>query len=147
MNLSYFNKIFTGLASLLSGMALTLTYFLNPKKVVTQQYPENRNVLKKSSRFRAQVIMPHDSEGEHKCTACTLCERACPNGSISILATKNIAGKKVLGDFIYRLGSCTLCNLCIEACPFDAIHMGADFEKASYDRGSLILKLNEKEGR
>ena len=81
------------------------------------------------------------------CTACTLCEKACPNGSISILTTKNLASKRVLGQFVYRLSSCTLCNLCIEACPFDAIRMGHGFEMAGYTREELDLILNKKEGR
>ena len=91
--------------------------------------------------------MPHDENNDHNCTACTLCEKACPNGSISILTTKNIASKRVLGQFVYRLSSCTLCNLCIEACPFDAIRMGHGFEMAGYTREELDLILNKKEGR
>ena len=132
---------------LIMGLAVTIKYFVNPKRVVTQQYPENRETLKFPERFRGQVIMPHDEQGEHNCTACTLCEKACPNGSISILTTKNLASKRVLGQFVYRLSSCTLCNLCIEACPFDAIHMGHGFEMASYNREELDLILNKKEGR
>lgn len=133
--------------SLFKGMKVTFRYISRPSRVVTRQYPENRGVLKMTERFRGQVVMPHDAQGEHTCTACTLCEKACPNGSISILTTKNIAGKRVLGAFVYRLSSCTLCNLCIEACPFDAIRMGPGFEMASYSRESLDLILNEKEGQ
>lgn len=132
---------------LFRGMGVTLRYIINPKRVVTREYPENRDTLTFPERFRGQVVMPHDAEGEHNCTACTLCEKACPNGSISILTTKNIASKRVLGQFVYRLSSCTLCNLCIEACPFDAIKMGHGFEMASYNREDLDLILNKKEGR
>ena len=134
-------------AGLFKGMAVTLRYLVSPRKVVTRQYPENRETLAFPERFCGQVVMPHDEQGEHNCTACTLCEKACPNGSISILTTKNIASKRVLGQFVYRLSSCTLCNLCIEACPFDAIRMGHGFEMASYAREELDLILNKKEGR
>ncbi|NLB64697.1 MAG: NADH-quinone oxidoreductase subunit I [Fibrobacter sp.] len=143
----YFTKAWTGGISLIKGLSVTFSYFINPKKIITEQYPENRKTLKMTPRFRGQVIMPHDEQGEHKCTACSMCERACPNGSISILATKNIASKRVLGQFIYRYDQCTLCNLCIEACPFDAIEMGPGFENAVYDRSELIMVLNKKEGR
>ncbi len=143
----YWKRIFTGIPSLFQGMAVTFGYLFNPKKVVTREYPENRLTLKMADRFRGQVIMPHDAEGEHKCTGCTLCEKACPNGTISIHMTKNIASKKVLGQFVYRLSQCTLCNLCIEACPFDAIHMGPEFEMAAYERSQLDLILNKKDGR
>lgn len=132
---------------LVKGMNVTFRYFRKPSRVVTREYPENRDSLKFPERFRGQVVMPHDEQGEHTCTACTLCEKACPNGSISILTTKNIASKRVLGAFVYRLSSCTLCNLCIEACPFDAIRMGHGFEMATYTRDPLDLILNKKEGR
>jgi NADH-quinone oxidoreductase subunit I len=133
--------------SLLSGMWVTLKYLLQPRRVVTRQYPENRETLKFPARFRGQVVMPHDENGDHNCTACLLCEKACPNGTISILSTKGVSGKRVLGKFVYRFSQCTLCNLCIEACPFDAIRMGHGFEEASFRREDLVRVLNRKEGR
>lgn len=133
--------------SLVTGLGITIRYLVNPKKVVTQKYPENRKTLTFAPRFRGRVTMPHDEAGEHKCTACGMCERACPNGTISILATKNVAGKRVLGRFIYRFGQCTLCNLCVEACPFGAIEMGHDYEMATENKDDLVFVLNKKEGR
>lgn len=133
--------------SLAKGMNVTFRYIRKPSRTVTREYPENRNTLKFPERFRGQVVMPHDEQEDHTCTACTLCEKACPNGSISILTTRNIASKRVLGAFVYRLSSCTLCNLCIEACPFDAIRMGHGFEMATYSREPLDLILNRTEGR
>ena len=144
---TYLKKIVTGFVSLLSGMGLTMGYLVNPRRVVTQQYPENRETLRMADRFRGGVVMIHDENGDHNCTGCTMCERACPNGSISVLNTKNEAGKKVLGQYIYRLAQCTFCNLCIEACPFGAIEMGKEFELAVYKREQLICVLNKKEGR
>lgn len=143
----YCSLIFGGTKSLLTGMKVTIFTFLNPKSTVTQQYPENKDTLEMKERFRGQVIMPHNEDGEHNCTACTLCEKACPNGSINVLPTKNIAGKKILGKYIYRLDTCTICALCVEACPFDAIRMGQDFELATLNKDSLELVLNKKEGR
>jgi NADH-quinone oxidoreductase subunit I len=133
--------------SLVEGLRITGHYIAHPKTIVTQEYPDNRATLKFAARFRGRVVMPHDAEGEHTCTACAACERACPNGTISILPTKNVAGKRVLGQFVYRLGQCTLCNLCIEACPFGAIEMGHDVELATTNRDDLIQVLNKKEGR
>ena len=141
------NRFAGSVSALLKGLGVTLNYIIHPKRVVTREYPENRETLTFPERFRGQVVMPHDENNDHNCTACTLCEKACPNGSISILTTKNIASKRVLGQFVYRLSSCTLCNLCIEACPFDAIRMGHGFEMAGYTREELDLILNKKEGR
>jgi len=140
-------SIWADLRALGQGMWVTLKYLVQPKRVVTRQYPENRETLKFPERFRGQVVMPHDENDDHTCTACTLCEKACPNGTISILSTKNVASKRVLGQFIYRFSQCTLCNLCIEACPFDAIRMGHGFEEAAFRREDMIRVLNKKEGR
>ena len=128
-------------------MKLTLSYLVNPKKVVTQQYPENRKTLKMTDEFRGSVIMPHNQDGDHNCTGCKICEKACPNATISIHNTKNEKGKKVLGEFVYRLSQCTLCNLCIEACPFGAIEMGQDFEWSEISRKPIDQILNQNEGR
>ncbi len=143
----FIKRPIVGAFSLLTGMGITLKTLCNVTSTVTQEYPENRDTLTMPPAFRGQVIMPHDEEGEHKCTACTLCEKACPNGTISVLPMKNIANKKVLGKYIYRFDQCTLCSLCVEACPFDAIRMGNDFEHATVDKDSLVMVLNEKEGR
>lgn len=138
-------RIIPGAISLLKGMRLTMSYLLQPSKVVTRQYPENRATLVLPPRFRARLTMIRDETGQHRCTACGMCEKACPNGTISVLAAKDGHGKKMLGKYIYRLLQCTLCNLCVETCPYDAITMSQDFELATYDRQSLILVLHEEQ--
>lgn len=142
----YLTKVITGFFSLLQGMGVTIGYFVSPKKIVTQQYPENRETLQMMARFRGHVSLIHDENGEHCCVACGICERACPNGSINILATKDISGRKILGQYIYRLSQCALCNLCIESCPYGAIAMGKEFEFAVYDREQLTFVLNTSQG-
>ena len=142
----YFKRILQS-ASFFKGLSVTLKYFFQPKRIVTEQYPENRDSLRMYSRFRGRLEMIEDENGENKCTACGMCERNCPNGSISVLLTKNIAGKKVLGRYIYRLDTCTQCGLCVESCPFGAIRMNQEFELAEFDRSRFEMKLNQKEGR
>lgn len=140
-------KVWQGFCSVFSGFRVTLYYLFHPREVVTEEYPDNRDTLKLHERYRGQIIMPHDEQGEHRCTACTICEKACPNGSISVQVTRNVANQRVLGQYIYRYGQCTLCGLCVEACPFDAIRFGQDVEVAVTDKGSLTRVLNRKEGR
>lgn len=142
-----FRAISAGARSLVTGLGITGGYLTHPKTIVTEEYPDNRAGLKFAARFRGPVAMPHDAEGEHRCTACGLCEKACPNGTISILATRNLAEKRVLGKFVYRLGQCTFCGLCVEACPFDAIVMSHEYELASDDKADFERVLNRKEGR
>lgn len=143
----YVHNLVTGPVSLLKGLSVTMRYFFSPSKVVTEQYPENRATLKMHPRFRGSVELIHDQNDEHTCTACSICEKACPNGSISILATKNLAGKRVLGRYIYRLDTCTQCNLCIESCPFGSIRMNQEFELSSTSKEGFTMILNKKEGR
>ena len=143
----YFRTIYYALHSFASGMKLTGSYFLSPRKILTQQYPENRKIIYIPERFKAQVILPHDQNNEHKCTGCTLCEMACPNGSIKIVTiTEELPDgkkKKRLDQWVYNLGMCTFCNQCIEACPSDAIKMSNEFELSVYNRQELVKILNK----
>ena len=98
-------------------------------------------------RFRGEVLLTHDENNEHKCTGCTACEVACPNGTIEIISkwepTEDGKKRKAIDQFIYHLQMCTMCNLCIIACPTDAIVMGKNFEHAVFDRSELTKVLNE----
>ena len=143
----YFKRCITGPWSLMCGLSVSLKYFFDPRRIVTEQYPENRKTLKMHNRFRGKLEMIEDADGNNRCTACGMCERACPNASINVLSTKNIAGKKVLGRYVYHFASCTQCGLCVEACPFGAIRMNQDFEVATTDPNTLEMILNKKEGQ
>lgn len=140
-------RIAKGILSLLSGMKVTLHYLLRPSTVITQQYPENRKTLKMFERYRAQLIMVHDEHGFHKCTACQLCQTACPNASIRVIRREKPAtGKTELDTFIWRMDSCTFCNACVMVCPFSVLEMKGDFESSVYDRRLLAYNLTRYAG-
>lgn len=143
----YIKDVAKGVVSLLKGMKKTGYYFFHPKEIITEQYPDNRAMLKLADRFRGEVVMPHDASNEHACTGCTACELACPNGTIKIITkfdmTPEGKKKKALDTFIYHLELCTMCNLCVEACPTDAIKMAQNFEHSVFDRSKLTKKLNQ----
>lgn len=140
----YIKEVFGGIRSLLTGMRRTGYYFFHPKEIITQQYPEVKQVL--PERFRGEVVMIHDENNEHRCTGCTACELACPNATIKIVTKFDITPdgkkKKALDTFVYHLELCTMCNLCIEACPTGAIKMDQTFEHSVYDRSKLTKVLN-----
>ena len=126
-------------------MKLTGYYFTHHKEIITEQYPEFRATM--AERFKGEVVMPHTETNEHRCTGCTACELACPNGTIKIITkfdtTPEGKKKKALDTFVYHLELCTMCNLCIVACPTDAIKMAQTFEHSVFDRNQLTKVLNK----
>src|SRR5688572_10412616 len=143
----YISNIFHGVRSLLQGMNRTGYYFVRPKEIITQQYPDNRATLVLADRFRGEVVMPHDENNEHACTGCTACELACPNATIKIVTKFDVTPegkkKKAIDKFVYHLELCTMCNLCVVACPTDAIKMAQTFEHSVFDRSQLTKILNQ----
>jgi NADH-quinone oxidoreductase subunit I len=144
---NYFKEIYVAVKSLLTGMRRTGYYFTHHKEIITEQYPDNRDTLVLSQRFRGEVVMPHDEHNEHRCTGCTACEIACPNGTIKVVTKFDLTPegkkKKAIDKLVYHLELCTMCNLCIEACPSDAIKMAQNFEHSVYDRSKLTKVLNK----
>ena len=143
-NKSYFGSALDGLKTLLTGMDITMGEYATPK--VAEQYPENRKTQHVAERHRGRLVMVVDENGKNKCSACTLCEKTCPNGSIKITSTMVTTAdgkkKKLLQDYQYDLGDCMFCQLCVNACNFGAIKFVNDFENAVFDRNALIQHLN-----
>ena len=146
--MNYISNIFTGIFRLLQGMYITMLNFIRPK--VTEQYPENRGKVQPFEGMRGLLVMPHNENNQHKCTACMLCATNCPNDTIQITVKKEIdeetgKEKKVLDKYMYDLGCCTYCSLCTLSCPQNAIEWSQNFEHAMFTRSKLNVQLN-KEG-
>ncbi len=143
----YISTIFVAIKNLLIGLRVTWKELWAKK--VTMQYPENRETLVISDRWRAELVMPHDDKNEHACTSCGICMTNCPNGTIKVVSktieTPEGRKKKVLDKHLWDAGMCTYCNLCVLSCPSDAIQFTNDFEGAVFDREVLKHQLN-KEG-
>jgi len=142
----YINDVYGAVKSLLVGMRRTGYYFTHHKEIITQEYPDNRATLQLPERFKGEVVMPHDTSNEHRCTGCTACEIACPNGTIKVITKFEVneegKKKKAIDKLVYHLELCTMCNLCIIACPSDAIKMAQTFEHSVYNRSELTKVLN-----
>ncbi len=145
--INYISEVYQGVKSLWTGMKVTGSYFVRPREIVTQQYPENRKTLVMFDRFKGEVTMPHNEQNKHKCTGCGICDINCPNGSIEVISkmVTNEEGKKKrqIDQHIYRLGMCTFCGICIKVCPSDALTWGQEFEHAVFDRSKLTKVLNK----
>lgn len=142
----YIYSWFTGLKSLATGLKVTIREFFRPK--VTERYPENRATLVMFDRFRGELVMPHDENNQHACTACGICMMNCPNGTIHVISktetTEDGKTKKVLDRHEYDLGQCTFCNLCVLTCPSHAIIFSTAFENAVFTRSKLQKVLNRE---
>lgn len=145
---TYFEGIADGLKTLGVGLKTTLKEYFTPKS--TEQYPENRKTtLHISPRFRGRLVFKRDENGAYKCTACTMCEKICPNDTIKItshMETNPETGRKkrALDEYAYDLGDCMFCELCVNACNFDAIEFTNDFEQAVLNRSNLLLRLDKE---
>lgn len=130
---SYFGEIGGALKTLATGLKTTMKEYFTPKS--TEQYPENRKTtLHVSKRHRGRLVFVRDENGNHKCVACTMCEKACPNGTITItheMVENPETGKKKrqLIDYQYDLGECMFCQLCVNACNFGAIKFNQRLRK------------------
>lgn len=141
--IEYFSSVGKGIVSLVKGMQVTGKELVTKK--ITECYPENRDNLNISDRFRA-VLTLRDVDGHHKCIGCGICQMNCPNGTIT-LQTKMVdlpdgKKKKVLDKYMYDLGSCTFCMLCVTTCPQGALEFSNDFEQSVFTREKLVKELN-----
>ena len=145
---SYICEVGAAIKTLAVGMKTTLKEYFTPKS--TEQYPENRKTtLHVAARHRGRLVFKRNDDNSYKCTACTLCEKACPNGTIKIVAhmeedPETGRKKKKLDDYQYDLGDCMFCQLCVNACNFGAIEFTNDFENAVFDRSKLVLHLDKE---
>jgi NADH-quinone oxidoreductase subunit I len=122
------------LAELVSGMALTLSYFFRPKATIN--YPYEKTPL--SPRFKGEHALRRYPNGEERCIACKLCEAICPAQAITIEAEPRDDGSRRTTRYDIDMTKCIYCGMCEEACPVDAIVEGPNMEFATETREELI---------
>ena len=130
-------RIFTGAASLGSGMWVTLKHFgrtVLQRKKVTEQYPHEKPELPKAYRSAIQLIRFPETDS-HDCVGCKACERICPSACISVDGDK-VEGikKKRATHFEMDFALCSLCGLCLDVCPTTTLEYSRLYDEAGYTR-------------
>ena len=108
----------------LKGMGVTFRRMFKP--VATIQFPEVTRPM--SRRARTNLLW-----FDERCTGCSTCAQACPDGCILVETSPKPDGslEKVRYEIDFRV--CMYCGLCVEACPYQAIQAGGVFEDAVYE--------------
>ena len=165
----YFQSIFDGLKTFLTGMGLTWKHFANKKDLVaTLQYPNekwpiaDRNIGFDNDEYN--VIRSRLHVDIDDCIGCLQCERACPVDCIKIDTIKPPKGedydcgttsfgtqkKMIVPRFTIDMSECMYCNLCVYPCPEECIYMvggpnsekhDIDYEFSQYSRDGMIFEF------
>ena len=109
---------------ILRGMVAVVRRMVMP--VATIEFPEITRPM--SPRARTNLLW-----FDERCTGCSTCAQACPDGCILVETSPNPDGslEKVRYEIDFRI--CMYCGLCVEACPYQAIQAGGVFEDAVYE--------------
>jgi NADH-quinone oxidoreductase subunit I len=130
-----------GTASLMAGLGVTLRAFFQP--VVTSPYP--RQLIAVSPRFRGhtKLLAEAGDPGKNKCTACQICLKHCPSGSIKKVEGEKREGekRKTATQYLLDFTTCSQCGICVEVCPFDALAFSHDYNPTGYKREDCTFDL------
>jgi len=111
----------TGIAK---GMMVTLrTLFRHP---FTIQYPEEIRPVPVNARTNLLWF-------EERCTGCSTCAQACPDGCILVQTSPREDLSLNIDRYEIDFRLCMYCGLCVEACPYEAIQAGGPLDDATYD--------------
>jgi NADH-quinone oxidoreductase subunit I len=119
------------------------------KKVVTEQYPEDKAKYPPKARFHGRHQLNRWADGLEKCVGCELCAWACPADAIYVEGADNTeterfsAGERYGRVYQINYLRCIFCGLCIEACPTRALTMTNEFELADNNRADLIYEKED----
>ncbi|MGQ9571825.1 MAG: NuoI/complex I 23 kDa subunit family protein [Dehalococcoidia bacterium] len=105
------------------GMLMTLRHLF--RRPFTVQYPEEVRHI--SPRARTNLLW-----FEERCTGCSTCAQACPDGCILVATSPRPDGSLNKDRYEIDFRLCMFCGLCTEACPYEAIQVGGPFDDAVY---------------
>jgi NADH-quinone oxidoreductase subunit I len=115
------------------GMSLTLKSMFKP--VATIQYPETVRPVPVYARTNLLWF-------EERCTGCSTCAQACPDGCILVQTSPREDGALNIDRYEIDFRLCMYCALCVEACPYEAIQAGGPMDDAVYVWDELYRDKN-----
>ena len=134
---------------ILKGMAVTARNFVgsyfDKERLITVQYPEERNPLPENYRNFPILIYDDDPQAGLRCVACKICEKECPPQCIYIVKSDDkkpdYMGKPQFYPKVFDIdiSVCMSCQICVEVCPFEAIKMDKEFELSRRERFDALL--------
>ena len=105
------------------GLLMTLRHLF--RRPFTIQYPEE--VRPVPPRARTNLLW-----FDERCTGCSTCAQACPDGCILVATSPREDGSLNKDRYEIDFRLCMFCGLCVEACPYEAIQSGGPFDDAVY---------------
>ena len=105
------------------GMMTTLRHVFRP--AITVNYPEQQREV--PVRARTNLLW-----FEERCTGCSTCAQACPDGCILVQTSPRADGTLNIDRYEIDFRICMYCGLCTEACPYQAIQSGGRYDDAVY---------------
>ena len=113
---------------LAKGLMLTLKH-LN-REPVTVQFPEEERAIPKRARTNLVWFV-------ERCTGCSTCAQACPDGCILVQTEPREDGSYLVQRYEIDFRLCMYCGLCVEACPYEAIQVGGPYTDVVTNPNSL----------
>ena len=95
------------------------------RRPFTVQYPEEARQV--PPRARTNLLW-----FDERCTGCSTCAQACPDGCILVATSPREDGSLNKDRYEIDFRLCMFCGLCVEACPYEAIQSGGPFDDAVY---------------
>ncbi|MCH7838370.1 MAG: 4Fe-4S binding protein [Chloroflexi bacterium] len=110
------------------GMWVTFKHIFKP--TFTIQYPEEVRPIPQNARTNLVWF-------EERCTGCSTCAQACPDGCILVATSPAEDGSLNIDRYEIDFRICMYCGLCTEACPYDAIQSGGTWKDVTDDFDSM----------